>query len=162
MVAYYDRGRDNISRNSTHAVSAWVEGAIWPRPTPTSLSGHYVRVATAAENVAVVRQALESGGDALAEDVLFHFLPTVPELVAHFEGRDQVMTEWPKTLDDLTGGTFSARIADVWPVGIDLVVAHIEVEMTIEGVHHAGSSVQVVRVADGRVVEMFDIPSASL
>ncbi len=28
MVAYYDRGRENISRNSTHAVSAWVEGAI--------------------------------------------------------------------------------------------------------------------------------------
>ena len=28
MVAYYDRGRDNISRNSTHAVAAWVEGAI--------------------------------------------------------------------------------------------------------------------------------------
>ena len=28
MVAYYDRGRDNISRNSTHAVSAWIEGAI--------------------------------------------------------------------------------------------------------------------------------------
>ena len=28
MVAYYDRGRDNISRNSTHAVAAWIEGAI--------------------------------------------------------------------------------------------------------------------------------------
>ncbi len=28
MVAYYDRGRDNISRNSTHAVAAWVEGAV--------------------------------------------------------------------------------------------------------------------------------------
>ncbi len=28
MVAYYDRGRDNISRNSTHAVSAWIEGAV--------------------------------------------------------------------------------------------------------------------------------------
>jgi integrase/recombinase XerD len=27
MVAYYDRGRDNISRNSTHAVAAWIEGA---------------------------------------------------------------------------------------------------------------------------------------
>jgi integrase/recombinase XerD len=27
MVAYYDRNRENISRNSTHAVSAWVEGA---------------------------------------------------------------------------------------------------------------------------------------
>jgi integrase len=28
MVAYYDRGRDNISRNSTHAVAAWIEGAM--------------------------------------------------------------------------------------------------------------------------------------
>ena len=28
MVAYYDRNRNNISRNSTHAVSAWVEGAV--------------------------------------------------------------------------------------------------------------------------------------
>ena len=28
MVAYYDRGRENISRNSTHAVSAWIEGAV--------------------------------------------------------------------------------------------------------------------------------------
>lgn len=27
MVAYYDRNRQNISRNSTHAVSAWIEGA---------------------------------------------------------------------------------------------------------------------------------------
>lgn len=27
MVAYYDRGRDNISRNATHAVAAWVAGA---------------------------------------------------------------------------------------------------------------------------------------
>ena len=28
MVAFYDRGRDNISRNSTHAVAAWIEGAV--------------------------------------------------------------------------------------------------------------------------------------
>lgn len=27
MVAYYDRNRDAITRNSTHAVAAWVEGA---------------------------------------------------------------------------------------------------------------------------------------
>ena len=29
MVAYYHRGRDNISRTSTHAVAAWIEGAVW-------------------------------------------------------------------------------------------------------------------------------------
>ena len=28
MVAYYPRGSENISRNSTHAVSAWIEGAV--------------------------------------------------------------------------------------------------------------------------------------
>ncbi len=28
MVACCDRGRNNVSRNSTHAVAAWIEGAI--------------------------------------------------------------------------------------------------------------------------------------
>lgn len=27
MVAYYDRNRDSVARNATHAVAAWVEGA---------------------------------------------------------------------------------------------------------------------------------------
>lgn len=27
MVGYYDRGREAIGRNATHAVAAWVEGA---------------------------------------------------------------------------------------------------------------------------------------
>ena len=98
----------------------------------------------------------------MAENVVWHFLSPVPELAATYEGRDQVMIDWPKMLNDLTGGTFSTRIVDVWPVGFDLVVAHVEVEMSIEGVHHAGSAVSVCRVAGERVVEMFDIPSASI
>jgi hypothetical protein len=113
-------------------------------------------------NVAVVRRVLSSDSDAVAEDVLWHFLSSIPELVAHFEGRDHAMTDVPKMLDDLTGGTFSKRVVDVWPVGSDLIVAHVEVEMVIDGVQHAGSSVIVYRVADGMVVEGFDIPSASI
>ena len=105
---------------------------------------------------------LSSDSDAVADDVLWHFLSPIPELVAHFEGRDQAMIDVPKMLDELTGGTFSKRVVDVWPVGSDLVVAHVEVEMTIDGVHHAGSSVIVYRVAGGMVVEGFDIPSASI
>jgi len=114
------------------------------------------------ENVDVVRHALESNPDSMAEDVLWHFLSPIPELVAHFEGRDQALIEVPKMLDDLTSGSFSKRVIDVWPVGNDLVVAHVEVEMTLDGVHHAGSSVIVYRVAGGVVVEGFDIPSASI
>ena len=118
--------------------------------------------ATQTANVALVRRALSSESDAVAENVLWHFLSPIPELVAHFEGRDQTMTDVPKLLDDLTGGTFSKRVVDVWPIGNDLVVAHVEVEMAIDGIHHAGSSVVVYRVADGMVVEGFDIPSASI
>ena len=118
--------------------------------------------ATPSENVAVVRQALDSAGDAIAENVVWHFLSPVPELAAKYVGRDQVTIDWPTMLDEVTGGTFSKRIVDVWPIGSDLVVAHLEVAMSVEGVDHAGSAVTVCRVADGRVVEVFDIPSASI
>ena len=86
---------------------------------------------------------------------------TVSELAAKYVGRDQVTIDWPKMLDEVTGGTLK-RIVDVWPIGSDLVVAHLEVAMSVEGVDHAGSAVTVCRVADGRVVEVFDIPSASI
>jgi ketosteroid isomerase-like protein len=115
-----------------------------------------------ASNEKVVRRALESDPDAVDENVLWHFLSPIPELVAHFEGRAQATVDVPRMLDELTGGTFCKRVEIVWPVGDDLVVAHVEVEMTIDGVHHEGSSVIVYRIADGRVVEGFDIPSASI
>ena len=115
-----------------------------------------------AQNVAVVHRALASDLDAVAEDVSWHFLSPVAELVSHYEGRHQAMVEVPQMLADLTDGTFAKRVIDVLPVGRDLAVAHVEVEMTIEGVEHSGSSVIVYRVAGGKVVEGFDIPSASI
>ena len=54
----------------------------------------------------MVRRSLSSDSDAVGEDVLWHFLSPIPELVAHFEGRDQEMTDVPKMLDDITGGKF--------------------------------------------------------
>lgn len=80
----------------------------------------------------------------------------------HFVGKDQVTVDLPRMLDDLTGGTFTKSAVDIWPVGEDLVVVHIEVEMAIGDVHHRGSSVVVYRLADGLIVEGFDIPSASI
>jgi hypothetical protein len=115
---------------------------------------------TSGDNVAVIRRAFDADASMLAEDAAWHFLSPVPELVAHFEGRDAIVEEWPKMLHELTGGTFTKRLVDVWPVGDDLVVAHVEVAMTIAGEHHQGSSVVVYRLADGVVSEGFDIPSA--
>jgi hypothetical protein len=41
-------------------------------------------------------------------------------------------------LEDLTDGTFNNRAVDTWPAREDLVVAHIDVEMTIGDVRHQG------------------------
>jgi hypothetical protein len=105
---------------------------------------------------------LESDPDALDDNVVWHFMSPQPDLVMHFEGKEAVTTDWPRILDDLSEGTFSKSGVDVWPVGEDLVVAHVEVDMTIGDVRHLGSSVVVYRLVDGVITEGFDIPSASL
>ena len=113
-------------------------------------------------NVELIRRALDSDPDAHADNVVWHFQSPQRELVMHFEGKDKVINDWPRMLDDLTDGTFNKRSVDIWPVGDDLVVAHIELEMTIGDDRHQGSSVVVYRLADGVIVEGFDIPSASV
>jgi hypothetical protein len=105
---------------------------------------------------------LDSDPDALADNIVWHFQSPHPELVTHFEGKEKVLKDWPRMLDDLTDGTFDKRVVDIWPLGEDLVVAHVEIEMTIGDVRHQGSSVVVYRLADGVIIEGFDIPSASL
>jgi len=118
---------------------------------------------TPVSNVELVRRAFQSNEPTLlAEGVVWHFLPAASEPPVHFEGREQVTVGWPTMLEQLTSGTFHKQLMDVWPVGEDLVVAHVEVEMTMNGVRRAGSTVVVYRVADGVVVEGFDIPSASV
>jgi uncharacterized protein len=112
-------------------------------------------------DVELIRKALDSDPDALADNVVWHFQSPHHDLVTHFESKNEVMNEWPKMLDDLTAGTFNKRAVDIWPVGEDLVVAHIEVEMTIGDVRHQGRSVVVYRLADGVIIQGFDIPSAS-
>ena len=113
-------------------------------------------------NVELIRRALDSDPDALADNIVWHFQSPHPELVTHLEGKDKVVNHWPRMLDELTGGTFNMRAVDIWPVGEDLVVAHVEVEMTIGDIRHQGSSVVVYRLADGVIIEGFDIPSLSL
>jgi hypothetical protein len=113
-------------------------------------------------NVELVRRGFDDDPNAFHESVVWHFQSPVPDLVRHFSGRDELLRDLPRMLDEVTSGTFSKRLTDVWAVGDDLVVAHVEVTMTIGGEDHNGSSVVVYRIAGGVVVEGFDIPSASI
>jgi uncharacterized protein len=112
--------------------------------------------------VEIVRRALEWDPDVLAEDMVWHFQSPYRDFVAHFEGKSAAMNDWITMRDDATGGTFRQRPVEIWSLGDDLVAVHVEVEMSIGGTPRTGSSVVVYRLADGLVVEGFDIPSRSL
>jgi uncharacterized protein len=118
--------------------------------------------ATQQANVEIVRRALEWDPDVLAEDMVWHFQSPYRDFVAHFEGKHTAMNDWITMRDDATGGTFRQRPVEFWSLAEDLVAVHVDVEMSIGGVRHSGSSVVVYRLADGLVVEGFDIPSRSL
>ena len=117
---------------------------------------------TQEDNLDIVRRAIEADPEAVAENIVWHFQSPIPSEVMHFEGRQIVMKDWPQFLHDLTGGSFAKRLINTWAVGVDLVVAHFEVDMTIDGVHRQGSTVVVYRLGEGGVIEAFDIPSPSV
>jgi hypothetical protein len=118
--------------------------------------------ATQNPNVEIVRRALEWDPDVLAEDMVWHFQCPVPDFVAHFEGKEKALKDWIKMRDDATGGTFKQRAVDIWPIADDLVAVHVDVEMSVGDAPRRGSSVVVYRLANGLVVEGFDIASSSL
>ena len=43
------------------------------------------------DNVEIVRRAIESEPDAVAENIMWHFQSPIPEQVSHFQGREAVL-----------------------------------------------------------------------
>jgi hypothetical protein len=137
--------------------------ALLPSRRRVHRRGHpLVHPATQRANVELVRRALEGDQDVLDERMAWHFQSPYRESVLHFDGKYQYTTGWLNLRRAATGDSFRQRAAAIWPLGDDLVVAHVEVAMTENDVPRQGSSVVVYRVADGAVIEGFDIPSAAL
>jgi hypothetical protein len=123
-------------------------------------TGRSADIATQQRNVELVRRSLEWDQDVLDEHVTWHFQSPYREFVLHTEGRYEFANAWLNIHEGATG--LRQRAAAIWPLGDDLVVAHVEVAMTGDNVPRQDDSVVVYRLADGAVIEGFDIPSASL
>ena len=97
--------------------------------------------------------------DVFAEDVVWHYYnPCLPDLHGDYVGRAGIKTFFEK-LRLLTGSAFNVNLISVTPVGNELVVVHRQQVMNLEG-HQIESEVVVVwRIVDGRIVEVWDIPS---
>lgn len=97
--------------------------------------------------------------DVFAEDAVFHYFnPLLPDLHGDYVGRAGIQTFFEK-LATLTGAAFKVNLISVTPVGDELVVLHRKQVITMGDRQIESDVVVVWRIVDGRIAEVWDIPS---
>ena len=97
--------------------------------------------------------------DAFAEDVVFHFFnPRLPDIQGDYVGMDGLKTFFAN-MAKVTGGTFNVRPISTTAIGNELLVMHTENTMSLPGEDVKTQVVLVWRIVDGRITEVWDIPS---
>lgn len=94
-----------------------------------------------------------------AQDVVWHFFnPLLPDVQGDYVGPTGVQTFFEK-IRALTDDTFQVEPISMTAVGDELVVTHTKNRMTLQGRPIATDVVVVWRIVDGRIAEVWDIPS---
>ena len=94
-----------------------------------------------------------------AEDVLWHFYnPHLPDVEGDYVGVTGIQT-FLDTMGALTGGTFKVEPLTITAVGDELVVMHNRNTMKLGDQPIATNVVVVWRIVNGRITEVWDIPS---
>lgn len=97
--------------------------------------------------------------EVFSEDAIFHFFNReFPEMHGDYVGRKGVKAFFEK-LAQLTGEDFEINLVSATPIGDELVVVHRRQKMTMEGQRIEADVVVVWRMVDGRITEVWDIPS---
>ena len=105
-------------------------------------------------------QNLASASDVFADDVVFHYFnPKLPNLQGDYVGLRGI-AEFFDALGAQSHGTFKVDPRSVTAVGDELVVVQTRNTLTLDGEPIAIDVVVVWRIVDGRVAEVWDIPSA--
>ncbi len=97
--------------------------------------------------------------DIFAEDVVWRFFnPLLPEIEGDYHGHDGLRTFFDK-IADVTGGTFKITPVSTTAIGDELVVSHTINTLMLPGRDVVTDVVEVWRIVDGRITEVWDIPS---
>ena len=97
--------------------------------------------------------------DVFAEDVVFHYFnPVLPDIQGDYVGLAELQGFFGK-LASLTHGTFKVNPVSTTLAGDELVVVHSKNTMILEDQQIETDVVVVWRFVDGRIAEVWDIPS---
>lgn len=103
---------------------------------------------------------LDSCAECFTEDLVWHYYnPRLPDLAGDYRGVSG-LKRFFETLSGFTGGTFVRQTISVTPWGDELLVMCNKNRMTLQGTAIETDVVLVWRFVDGRVAEVWDIPSA--
>ena len=114
-------------------------------------------------NIALLKRVdpakIAGSANVFAEDVIFHyFKPRLPDLQADYVGLTGLQAFFEK-IGNLTKGTFKINSVSATTAGDELVVVHSKNTMTLKGEKIETDVVVVWRCVNGRITEVWDIPS---
>jgi ketosteroid isomerase-like protein len=103
--------------------------------------------------------SLADATELFAPDAVFHYInPRLPDVQGDYVGMEGIRSFFEK-IDTLTAGTFRVEPISVAAMGDELVVMHNRNRLTLQEQSIVTDVVLVWRIVDGRVVEVWDIPS---
>lgn len=103
---------------------------------------------------------LASCEDVFSEDAVFHFFnPKLPEVQGDYVGMDGIRSFFA-TIGQVTKGSFRVNPVSQTAVGDELVVVHTRNSLTLNDQALELDVVVVFRIVEGRITEVWDIPSA--
>ena len=115
-------------------------------------------------NLALLKQInlqdIASSKDVFTEDVVFHYFnPNLPEMQGDYVGLDGLRAFFTR-IGGTSKGTFRVNPVSATAVGDELVMTHTRNTLTLDGTPIETDVAVIWRIVDGRIGEIWDIPSA--
>ena len=114
-------------------------------------------------NIALLQKVdpanIAGSADVFAADLVWHYFnPRLPEIQGDYVGLAGLQNFFEK-MGQRTEGTFQVTPISVTPVGDELLVVQSRNTMILEDRHIETDVVTVWRIVEGRIAEVWDIPS---